>query len=159
MTREGPYQNLLDHLSDPVGKNIITNFATVSGPAIPRAAGCVAGAGWMDRRALGVVIACRGGVLLEIPTAARSGEDSSPTVFLTDDCFADPRPSAGLQLVSSWCMARAAQRRGWGARREQRARQQQRRCQPSRSAGLRPTLQPKWRKDGSVAAAQPAPCG
>lgn len=28
MTREGPYANLLEHLSDPAGKNIITNFAT-----------------------------------------------------------------------------------------------------------------------------------
>ena len=31
MTREGPFQNLLDHLADPAGHNILTNFATVQG--------------------------------------------------------------------------------------------------------------------------------
>ena len=31
MTREGPFKNLLDHLSDPTGHNILTNFATVQG--------------------------------------------------------------------------------------------------------------------------------
>lgn len=26
ITREGPFQNLLDHLADPVHNNILTNF-------------------------------------------------------------------------------------------------------------------------------------
>ena len=26
MTNKGPFQNLLDHLSDPVGQNLLTNF-------------------------------------------------------------------------------------------------------------------------------------
>lgn len=31
ITREGPIQNLLDHLADPVGNNILTNFGKVYG--------------------------------------------------------------------------------------------------------------------------------
>lgn len=29
LTKEGPFENLLEHLSDPVGHNILTNFATL----------------------------------------------------------------------------------------------------------------------------------
>ncbi len=29
LTRQGPYQNLLDHLSNPFGSNILTNFGNI----------------------------------------------------------------------------------------------------------------------------------
>ena len=31
ITREGPFENLLDHLSDPTGANILANFGKVFG--------------------------------------------------------------------------------------------------------------------------------
>jgi light-harvesting complex I chlorophyll a/b binding protein 3 len=31
ITRQGPFQNLLDHLEDPVGNNLLTNFGKVFG--------------------------------------------------------------------------------------------------------------------------------
>lgn len=31
MTGKGPFENLVDHLSNPTGANILTNFASVGG--------------------------------------------------------------------------------------------------------------------------------
>jgi light-harvesting complex I chlorophyll a/b binding protein 3 len=31
ITREGPFQNLLDHLADPTNNNILTNFGKIGG--------------------------------------------------------------------------------------------------------------------------------